>query len=255
MTPAQYGWLLTVQRIGKWLFVVAVLGMAGALLFGEARAQTVCPVQPACDPRTEPDRTKCGPELTGTTATGLWRGWWWAHFTGPTTWLWCPFLWAGLDKYAPKTPAQYLAIVDTIKDAASPTLGIMAALSAFSVKPAVGSQDEFDYRTLRYAGCQAMAAAPPGPQGWTPGMEPKCTAPTAPVPVPPPVAIYVVTGSQAFPLNADGSRSIVPIAVPPTKGSPCDCAARTILQFGARFCAVTIPGITQPVVAGCSPQK
>jgi hypothetical protein len=65
-----------------------------------------------------------------------------------------------------------------------------------------------------------------------------------------PADVFIVTGSQAFPLNPNGTRSLVPIAQVPVKGSTCDCT-NPIIQV-ARYCRVQIPGVTVAVVAGCS---
>lgn len=75
-----------------------------------------------------------------------------------------------------------------------------------------------------------------------------------PDPPPPPTVSYVVTGTVAYPLTATGGRSITPIAEKPILGSTCDCAKKEIISTatGARYCAVTIPNVTQMVVAGCS---
>jgi hypothetical protein len=73
-----------------------------------------------------------------------------------------------------------------------------------------------------------------------------------------PVA-YVVTGAQAFPLKADGTRSITPIAQAPVKGSTCACATKelivTVSGVVVRYCAVAIENVTQLVVASCSAKK
>lgn len=70
-----------------------------------------------------------------------------------------------------------------------------------------------------------------------------------------PTSIWFVTGSQAFPLNPDGSRSTKAVATAPPKGETCDCAAAKVLQFGATFCKVPSLSTTQTIVAGCSLKK
>jgi hypothetical protein len=75
---------------------------------------------------------------------------------------------------------------------------------------------------------------------------------------PPPTALtYVVTGSSAYPVNVDGTRSIVAILEKPIFGSTCDCAKKEIVSqiTGARYCATSIPNVTQLVVAGCSVKR
>lgn len=211
----------------RWLLVAAVLGFVGAMLFPKtAHGQTPCPATPACEPYTTLDRTQCGPELKGRTATGEWRGWWYA--TGPGKW--CPFTWVSLDKVAPKTLADTLRVVDTIKAASSPTQGIMAAISAFGVKPAPGSQDEIDLELLRYTACQALVASPPSPQGWTaPG--PKCVIKV----FPPPVVTHRVKpnvsaadGSRpVYRLNADGTLGGAIAGVRAAANTPCDVTLPT----------------------------
>lgn len=74
-------------------------------------------------------------------------------------------------------------------------------------------------------------------------------------PAGPVVAVWLVTGSQAFPLNPDGTRSTKAIATAPTKGETCDCAAARVLQFGATFCKVPSLSTTQTIVAGCTQKK
>ena len=73
-------------------------------------------------------------------------------------------------------------------------------------------------------------------------------------PPPTPSTAYVVTGSQAFPLKADGSRSITPWPQAPTKGQACDCASK-VVQYGVTFCRVPSLSAAQTVVAGCSLAK
>lgn len=149
-------------------------------LMGEALAQTTCPVKPTCDPMTVKDRRECGAELKGVTSTGQWRAWWHPIEKTTTTWRWCPFQWAMLDKYAP-SPRGVITIVDAIKDAPDVPQAIMDALTQHSVQPQAGSQDEYEFRLLHYAACQALRANPPVSQWIGAGPAP-CVSPTPPTP-------------------------------------------------------------------------
>jgi len=200
----------------RLLIAAAVIGLAGAILFPKtAHGQTPCPATPTCEPYTTTDRTKCGPELKGRTGNGEWRGWWYA--VAPDRW--CAFKWVSLDKVAPKTLADTLKVVDAIKAASSPTQGIMDAITAFVIKPAVGSQDEIDLELLRYAACQAMVASPPSSLGWTaPG--PSCVLKV----FPPTVEVWKATGGTIFTFAAGKLTGVTSRKA--TAGAACNCAAR-----------------------------
>ena len=130
-----------------------------------------------------------------------------------------------------------------------------AELAAAQVTPPPGTLDEYEGLRLAYLACSELAKPPypavfnaPLPADW-------CDAapvpPAVPVPNPPPPTQYVVSATQAFPLRADGTRSITPWPSAPTPGEPCDCAVQ-VIQFGSRFCKV--PRLTTnstTVVAGC----
>lgn len=228
-----------INTVIRLLLAAAVIGFCGAMIFGHqpAHAQTPCPAVPACEPYTTLDRTKCGPELKGRTATGEWRGWWYA--TAPDKW--CPFTWVSLDKVAPKTLAQTLAVVDRIKAASSPTQGIMEAITAFGIKPAPGSQDEIDFEMLRYAACQGLVASPPTAQGWTPP-GPKCVLKTLP-----PAATHAV---KPNPSATDGSRPVYRLNADGTlggaltgraaAGTDCDTSLPTRASTGTDLYATPI---------------
>jgi hypothetical protein len=172
--------LCYLQRLVGLVVVLALFGLIAVALFGTPRGQAAtCPAQPLCEPYTTLDRNLCGPELRGRTATGEWRGWWYRVAVTPTSWEWCRFSWASLDKVAPTTLAGTMAIVDRIKAASSPLLGIMDAITTYGVQPAPG-QDAYDFALLHHAACQALVAAgPPNGTGWS--APPVCTEPTRPV--------------------------------------------------------------------------
>ena len=74
-------------------------------------------------------------------------------------------------------------------------------------------------------------------------------------PVTPPTIQWWVTSTTAYPLNADGTRSITAWPAKAQIHEPCDCATK-VLQFGATFCKVpTLTTPAQVVVAGCGIQK
>lgn len=121
------------------------------LLGGMTHAQPSCSDVPACNPATEPDRTKCAAEMTGSTQAGRWVGWWWKDAPNAR---WCPYSAQCLNAYC--TGPNVLDVIQTIR-----AQGIAAAQAAFGVKPAAGSRDEYDYQSLLYAACQALAASTP----------------------------------------------------------------------------------------------
>lgn len=229
------------------LMLAAVLiGLIGAVVFGmPAHGQTPCPATPACEPTSQPDRNLCGPELRGRTSTGEWSAFWWKDGT-----RWCGYSWAGLYKFSP-SPAQIMQIVDAVRAAPGPA-AIASAIQRYSVVPAPGSQDEYDFKTLRFAACKALVASPPQ-AGMT--ITDTCAAPPAPTVAP----AYMVSVPSAYAATQqpDGTwrRSITVLATRPAVGQACDCAAITILQFGARYCAVTLPGVSTPTVAACTARK
>lgn len=223
-----------------------------------------CPATPLCNPSNQADRTKCGPLLKGREILpsgqgGEWQGWWYLNRTSTEgSRFWCPFQWQGLDKYAPKTPAEWWGVANTVSSVPGDlTVGIMQALTRFSLTPASGSMDEFEYRLLKYRACKAMWSAPPDPSGWKTGALDNCGNQPTP-PILPVLSPYVVTAGTPRPAFAvvSGKRSTSPTgsAVP---GQPCDCAALQIIEFNVvRYCASpSITGITGPAVTACTARK
>ncbi|MCW5657425.1 MAG: hypothetical protein KIT60_06960 [Burkholderiaceae bacterium] len=120
--------------------------------------------------------------------------------------------------------------------------------------PERGTQRFDDLAQLGHQACQQAAVLPPWVSAPLPAASAviACTAPQPTVGTVP-VDTYVVTGARAYPLNADGSRNTAPIPQLPTAGAACDCALKLIpTLFGGRYCAVSIFGVAQTVVAGCS---
>lgn len=62
--------------------------------------------------------------------------------------------------------------------------------------------------------------------------------------------VWVVSSTAAYPLNPDGTRSITPWPVAPTKGSACDPTV-TVVQFGVTWMKVPSLSVGATVVAGC----
>lgn len=140
---------------------------------------------------------------------------------------------------------------------------IKAAEDACVVQP--GTQREYEFLRLRWLGCRELANNPPpgapadwlkpasAPAGWVP--TDWCgAAPVSPAPPPPPPGVYVVTSTAAYPLNADGTRSITRWPQPAVLGEPCD-AAVSVLSFGVRFYRIPRLSTSQTVVAGCAVKK
>ena len=227
-----------------------------------ARAQTASapassPWTPyRCAPKTSLSPTACGtPYRDVRTEFGQCEVWW--SQDAPATWnierRCC------LTKYCGTTGDPIAAAKAIANHASGVVAGINEALIRWGVMPAT-PLEAYQWAKLKWDACedartnvalmvQPAASAPVPPADWC-GPQPVPAAPPAPS-----TTTYAVTGTQAFPLNADGSRSFVPIAAKPMLGSTCDCAAKEIIQYGARFCAVTIPGVQQIVVAGCSVKR
>lgn len=122
---------------------------------------------------------------------------------------------------------------------------------AAQVVPQAGSMDEYEAKRLSYLGCLGLAVEV---QTFTAPINATfCgTAPVPPTaPPPPPPTQYVVSVTQAFPLKADGTRSITLWPQPAIVGEPADGSIK-ILQFGATFCKVPrLSTAATTVVAGC----
>ena len=116
-----------------------------------ALGQVPCSDVPACNPVTQPDRSKCTAEITGATAAGRWVAWWWLDAPNAR---WCSYTAQCLSAYC--SGPNILDVLQTIR-----TQGIGAAQAAFGVKPPVGTREEYDYLSLKYAACQAIAASTP----------------------------------------------------------------------------------------------
>ena len=119
---------------------------------------------------------------------------------------------------------------------------------AAQVIPAAGSIDEYETKRLFYLGCLRLVAEPP--EVLNPVLTPAfCGA--EPAPPAATTTVYVVSVTQAFPLKADGTRSITLWPQPAIVGEPADGNVK-ILQFGATFCRVPrLSTATTTVVAGC----
>lgn len=125
-------------------------------------------------------------------------------------------------------------------------------LDAAKVIPAPGSMEMYDAMRLQYLGCLGLVQSTPADTFLAPLPANFCGAePVPPPPPPPPTTQYTVTVTVAYPLKADGTRSITRWPVPAIVGEPADGSVQ-ILQFGARFCKVPrLSTATQTVVAGC----
>jgi hypothetical protein len=150
---------------------------------------------------------------------------------------------------------------------ASPTYAtfvaeLRAAMDACIVQEATARH--YEVQRLAWLGCRELVANPPAgtsptwlkpadaPATWVPADW--CgAAPVAPAPPPPPPGVYAVNATAAFPLRADGTRSLTRWPAPATVGEPCDCAVQIPNPFGGRYCKVPRLSTTaQTVVAGCT---
>lgn len=172
---------------------------------------TCLQVTPTCEPSSEQDRTKCGRELRGNTAAGEWSAFWWRDTANSR---WCGYSWAGLYKFAPG-PKATMAIVDSIKNSPG-VAAIRQAIDAFTVKPAPGSYDEYEFGMLHYQACMAMQASLPASGVTFTG---KCVQPVPPSP-PVMASAWIATGGSIF--TYSGGRLTSVTTRKATKGAPCD---------------------------------
>lgn len=191
----------------------------------------------------------------------------------PAKWYWHEYMhqWCltkpNGDCIDPPAAWDFQAALERVLAASSPDAAINQVKAEFAAAriPVTDPQKVYEVQRLRWTGCKVMRTAPYpnlpiGIVAFTPpGPNPaECgAAPVAPPPSAPPVAVYVVTGAQAFPFdpagnNGAGVRSITPVPTPPTKGATCDCTTPPMpfMQFGARWCYVA-----PLVVTGCTLKK
>lgn len=174
--------------------------------------------------------------------------------------IWCPTnaartQWelrthAVLDTYKTMNAVLILQIARGIIESSDPIASLTSSIKAAEVIPPEGTADRFALDSLRYTACKQGVALPPAT-----GMPvtDNCKAPT---PLPVPTTRYVVSGSQAFPLTANGTRAVTAWPTAPKKGEPCDCTVQLLTVTGARYCKVpSLSTAAQTVVAGCSVQK
>lgn len=154
------------------------------------------------------------------------RAWWCPNADG----TWFAYVHLSVDKFE-LNREQIEAEVDSVIGAASPLAAVQQTIMKWQVKP-VGEEIAVWNEAVDSARLM-LAATKPGVI----------------------VEQWIVTGSQAFPLKADGTRSINTWPVPPIKGEACDCATKKISQYGATFCAVPRLSAQQVIVAGCGVKK
>jgi hypothetical protein len=161
--------------------------------------------------------------------------------------------------------ARVAAVTAIGKD---PKATIDQELAAAKVLLEPGSLKQFHYKSLFFGGCMALQARPAWPKDVT--FDPKpadypadkrwVTDPDwcGPEPVPPvittPPGVYLATSTAAYPLNADGTRSITRWPQPAVIGETCD-ASVSVVSFGVRFYRIPRLSTTQTVVAGCAVKK
>lgn len=196
-----------------------------------AQAQTFSP--PPCAPKTVFSPWASGtpwvrgfirPATPGISVS--YRAWWCPNADG----TWSSYVHLSVDSQE-LTTDQIEAEIDAAMGAGGPLQALQMVITKFQVKP---MGDEIPIWNEAVAAAKlALAATKPGPI----------------------VEQWVVTGSLAFPLKADGTRSITAWPLPPIKGEACDCAIKKISQYGATFCAVPRLSTQQVIVAGCGVKK
>lgn len=149
--------------------------------------------------------------------------------------MYAPQLFVVLNKY--RSAADFTAAVLRISLAADPYAQTKIEIAAATVVPAPGSQDEYEFKMLRFKGCQALAAKPylvpidEMPPDWC-GVAP--TAPSAPPEnwATPPTGTYRLYTTAAGKLaTAIAGR----IAGP---NQTCNCAATKVASGTSTYCPV-----------------
>ena len=154
------------------------------------------------------------------------RGWWCPNADG----TWTKYTHYSVDRLE-LTSAQIQAEIDAAMGAAGPLAALQQVIAKYQTPP-VGNEIA-PWNAAVDAVHLALAAIKPGPI----------------------VEQWVVTGALAFPLKADGTRSITAWPQPPIKGEACDCVIKKISQYGATFCSVPRLSSQQVIVAGCGVRK
>lgn len=196
-----------------------------------AQAQTFSP--PPCAPKTVMSPWGSGtPWVRGfiqRTVPGIrvsYRAWWCPNPDG----TWSSYAHYSVDRLE-LTAEQLELELNYAMAASSPLAAIQQSIARWQVKP-VGDEIPIWNEAVASALLALQAIKP------------------API-----VEQWIVTGSLAFPLKADGTRSITAWPQPPIKGEACDCATKKISQYGATFCAVPRLSSQQVIVAGCGVKK
>lgn len=210
--------------------------LASLCLFGAARAAWDClpsalPVRSATTPYGNAYAWWCKTSTDAATGVSQWR-----------------INYAGVPNQC-RDAAKFAAAAARVVAAADPVAAANAELAtaAASCTPAPGSADEYEVKRLAWLAC-GEAIKPPLPATFA--TAPTCgDAPVLPPPVTPPAAQYIVSGLVAYPLRADGTRSITAWPQAPVAGEAADAP---MFSFGVRFCRVPrLSTAAQTVVAGC----
>lgn len=166
---------------------------------------------------------------------------------------------------------SYKAALERVTAASSPDSAIKAVRAEFlaaSIPPRT-DLEWWEFRRLKFEGCKALVDSSVRPpdmpaditktgfdkltSAWCAVMDPGAK------PVATTLAAFMVTGKQAYPVTKDATgkwvRSVKAIPEVPTMGADCYPEEIDASQYGVRWYAVHINGVTQPIVAGCSPRK
>ncbi len=231
------------------------------LLLAPLAAQAFTYVRPL--PREFTTNEHCQPYQTYTTAAAEIRvSWCHTDDVAPAgQWMWRPYVWQACLKAKCNSAPPGFSVwnaVDQIKNATDQVAALKALAAQLRIPVAAGSAEETELRIVWSRACKAMTTPPyPGapPQGWTPGFTfAPDVCPPEPAPPAPTVTQYVTTSTAAYPLNADGTRSITRWPQPAIVGEACDGAV-SVLSFGTRFYRIPRLSMTQTVVAGCVVKK
>jgi hypothetical protein len=219
----------------KHIFAVLLV-----LLCGAVQAQLRCAPKTARTP-SEPGTIV----VTGATATGDW------------SYYWCPDVLPGkwrlqvhavLAKYRGSVPNP-LGLVRQVLEAPALLPAINAAVAEATIRPAMGSQDEFEFLSLVRAACVAATTPPPE-------MVPQVrvaveSCPAAPVrPGPQPAVWRTPTAGNTLYSSAAGrlTARISGRTAPP--GALCDCTAPVAVGTST-YCPLAAPGSSPQEVTLC----
>jgi hypothetical protein len=193
-----------------------------------------------CMPKTPNDMRAPGTvSAEGKTPLGEWAAYWCPggapDAAGRPTWRLVKH--AVLAKYRGSVQSPFSAAWSVL-NAADPLAALNALLLANEIIPAPGTQDDYEWRTLLFAACQAAAAPPYLGAPIDPLPVNYCGAP--PVPPAPVAALFRTPASGLFTLyTAAGGKLLAKVngRVAPANAL-CTCATNKVVSVNGTYCAL-----------------